>query len=73
MPNLWLNRCQSETTLRFSVDGWNRVQDTRYLSVYHSVEMQQTELSILGNTVKIGALVSQDYKQEVGHLFSGVS
>lgn len=55
------------------MDGWNRVQDTRYLSVYHSVEMQQTELSILGNTVKIGALVSQDYKQEVGHLFSGVS
>lgn len=45
----------------------------RYLSVYHSVVMQQTELSILGNTVKIGALVSQDYKQEVGHLFSGVS
>lgn len=35
--------------------------------------MQQTELSILGNTVKIGALVSQDYKQAVGHLFSGVS
>lgn len=55
------------------MDGWNRVQDTRYLSVYHSVEMQQTELSILGNTVKIGALVSQDYKQAVGHLFSGVS
>lgn len=33
-----------------------------YRSVYYSVEMQQTEFSILGNAVRIGALVSQDYK-----------
>ena len=43
MPNLWQNRCRSETILRFSVDDRNRVQEHAHILIdrFHNTELSK--------------------------------